>query len=48
MGRKFDDVVTFDNTMLESILDDWLVESEKQSVQEDEVYSMSTSFVLPS
>ncbi|KAJ0113070.1 hypothetical protein Patl1_00793 [Pistacia atlantica] len=36
MGRKFDDVISFDNTMLENILDDWLVESEKQSVQEDE------------
>ncbi|KAI9181329.1 hypothetical protein LWI28_013883 [Acer negundo] len=36
LGRKFDDAISFDCAMLESILDDWIVESEKQSIQEDE------------
>ncbi|KAL5795816.1 hypothetical protein ACOSQ2_000636 [Xanthoceras sorbifolium] len=36
LGKKFDDAISFDCAMLESILDDWIVESEKQSVQEDE------------
>ncbi|XP_017983850.1 PREDICTED: uncharacterized protein LOC18613794 isoform X2 [Theobroma cacao] len=36
LGRKPDDLVSFDSAMLESVLDDWLVESEKQAMQEDE------------
>ncbi|XWS46486.1 hypothetical protein CRYUN_Cryun14cG0071600 [Craigia yunnanensis] len=34
--RKPDDLVSFDSAMLERVLDDWLVESEKQAMQEDE------------
>ena len=37
LGRKPDELVSFDSAMLESVLDDWLVESEKQAMQEDEV-----------
>ncbi|XWS76719.1 hypothetical protein CRYUN_Cryun01aG0201900 [Craigia yunnanensis] len=36
LGRKPDELVSFDSAMLESVLDDWLVESEKQAMQEDE------------
>ncbi|KAJ6729306.1 hypothetical protein OIU85_020247 [Salix viminalis] len=36
LGRKPGDVVSFDNLITENILDDWLVESEKQTMQEDE------------
>ncbi|KAK6937209.1 protein of unknown function DUF659 [Dillenia turbinata] len=35
-GRKTDDSISMENAMLESLLDDWIVESEKQAVQEDE------------
>ncbi|XVE77492.1 hypothetical protein DITRI_Ditri13aG0067000 [Diplodiscus trichospermus] len=36
LGRKPDDLVSFDSAMVESLLDDWLMESEKQAMQEDE------------
>ncbi|GKV30458.1 hypothetical protein SLEP1_g39264 [Rubroshorea leprosula] len=36
LGRKHDDLISFDGAMLENMLDDWLVESEKQAIQEDE------------
>ncbi|GLT50566.1 hypothetical protein SLA2020_240440 [Shorea laevis] len=36
LGRKHDDLISFDSAMLENMLDDWLVESEKQAIQEDE------------
>ncbi|XVE73527.1 hypothetical protein DITRI_Ditri11bG0125300 [Diplodiscus trichospermus] len=36
LGRKPDELVSFDSAMLETVLDDWLVESEKQAMQEDE------------
>ncbi|KAJ6390304.1 hypothetical protein OIU77_024511 [Salix suchowensis] len=36
LGRKPGDVVSFDNLITENVLDDWLVESEKQTMQEDE------------
>lgn len=32
--------------MLESILDDWLVESERQTIQEDEVYYMIACYIF--
>ncbi|KAJ6972758.1 uncharacterized protein [Populus alba] len=35
-GRKPGDVISFDNLITENILDDWLVESDKQPMQEDE------------
>ena len=44
LGTKFDDAISFDCAMLESILDDWIVESEKQSIQEDEVSFIFTFF----
>jgi hypothetical protein len=37
LGRKPDDLISFDSAMPESILDDWIVETEKQALQEDEV-----------
>lgn len=37
LGRKHGDLISFDGFMIESILDDWLVETEKQAMQEDEV-----------
>jgi hypothetical protein len=52
LGRKPGDVVSFDNLITENILDDWLVESEKQTMQEDEVppiictFSQKYSFIL--
>ncbi|KAK8718204.1 hypothetical protein V6N13_045447 [Hibiscus sabdariffa] len=36
LGRKPDELVSFDSGMLESVLDDWLVEAEKLVVPEDE------------
>ncbi|XP_021906615.1 uncharacterized protein LOC110821184 isoform X1 [Carica papaya] len=36
LGRKPDELVSFDSAMLESLVDDWLLESEKQVMQEDE------------
>ncbi|KAJ6343817.1 hypothetical protein OIU76_005546 [Salix suchowensis] len=36
LGRKPSDVISFDNLITENILDDWLVESDKQPMQEDE------------
>ena len=42
LGRKPDESVSFDSAMLESVLDDWLVEAEKQAMQEDEVPVIST------
>ncbi|GLU16677.1 hypothetical protein SLE2022_330970 [Rubroshorea leprosula] len=36
LGRKHDNLISFDGAMLENMLDDWLVESEKQAIQEDE------------
>ncbi|KAE8671240.1 HAT dimerization domain-containing protein isoform 2 [Hibiscus syriacus] len=36
LGRKPDELVSFDSAMLESVLDDWLVETEKLAVPEDE------------
>ncbi|XP_043724638.1 uncharacterized protein LOC122671472 isoform X2 [Telopea speciosissima] len=35
-GRKPDDAISLDNVMLESLLDDWIVETETQALQEDE------------
>lgn len=46
LGRKSDDAISFDNAMLESILDDWLVESERQTIQEDEVYYMIACYIF--
>lgn len=46
---KPDDLISFDSAMLESILDDWIVETEKQALQEDEVplcISLSKNFRL--
>lgn len=37
LGRKPDELVSFDSAMLESVLDDWLVETEKLAMHEDEV-----------
>jgi hypothetical protein len=37
-------VVSFDNLITENILDDWLVESEKQTMQEDEVPPIISTF----
>lgn len=48
LGRKPDDLISFDSAMLESVLDDWLVESEKQAIREDEVPSILASFVTSS
>uniref|UniRef100_A0A2N9HKP9 BED-type domain-containing protein n=1 Tax=Fagus sylvatica TaxID=28930 RepID=A0A2N9HKP9_FAGSY len=36
LGRKPDDMISFDSAMPESILDDWIVETEKQALNEDE------------
>ncbi|KAK8654424.1 hypothetical protein V6N13_128392 [Hibiscus sabdariffa] len=36
LGTKPDELVSFDSVMLESILDDWLVETEKLAIPEDE------------
>ena len=44
LGRKPGDVVSFDNLITENILDDWLVESDKQPMQEDEVPQIISTF----
>ncbi|KAK8497600.1 hypothetical protein V6N12_037471 [Hibiscus sabdariffa] len=36
LGTKPDELVSFDSAMLESVLDDWLVETEKLAIPEDE------------
>ncbi|XP_010266650.1 PREDICTED: uncharacterized protein LOC104604119 [Nelumbo nucifera] len=36
LRRKSDDSFCLDNVLLESLLDDWIVETEKQALQEDE------------
>lgn len=36
LGRKPDELISFDSAILESLVDDWLLESEKQVMQEDE------------
>jgi hypothetical protein len=43
-GRKPGDVISFDNLITENILDDWLVESDKQPMQEDEVPRIISTF----
>lgn len=35
MGRKFDTLNSADSVMLESLSADWIVETEKQAMQED-------------
>ncbi|KAM7274507.1 hypothetical protein ACFE04_016373 [Oxalis oulophora] len=35
-GKNHDDSISFDSAMLESVLDDWLVESGKHSIRKDE------------
>lgn len=45
LGGKFDDAISFDCAMLETLLDDWIVESEKPPIQEDEVFYY-TSFPI--
>ena len=44
LGRKPSDVISFDNLITENILDDWLVESDKQPMQEDEVPRIISTF----
>ncbi|XP_043708696.1 uncharacterized protein LOC122657953 isoform X2 [Telopea speciosissima] len=36
LRRKPDDGISLDNVLIESLLDDWIVETEKQALQEDE------------
>ena len=46
LGKRSNDVMSLDSILLESLLDDWIVEAENPTLQEDEVSSMLT-FPLP-
>lgn len=44
LERKSGDLISFDSFMIESILGDWLVEAEKQAIQENEVFIFLNAF----
>lgn len=46
LSKRSNDVMSLDSILLESLLDDWIVEAENPTVQEDEV-SFKLTFLLP-
>lgn len=46
LGKRSNDVMSLDSILLESLLNDWIVEAENPTLHEDEVSSILT-FLLP-